>query len=109
MRRDYRELRDSAKCSEARAVCLASIAGNRKLDAVKMSESVFEFLDEVQAAYMPYVVGNARKKEEKSNGGAGEYEESFALLEKFKKELEAKRAKDQKTAQDSKALESVAG
>jgi hypothetical protein len=88
LRYAYREHRDVARYTEATALCLASLGGNRAMDVSKLGSEVSRLLDKSFDQRAPYM----KSPDDKPAPDKSSYDEYFEQLAAFTDELNRSKA-----------------
>ena len=85
LRYSFREARDIAHHTEVNALCLASLSGNKRVDAIDMSTKIADMLDRSLVQAVPYLKNVLESKPQAAS--KSDYELAFEELAEFTKEL----------------------
>ena len=78
-------MRDIARLKETRAICLAAMSGNRKVDAFKTAESVNKLENEELHNLLPYISIQYEDSDQEHEDGVEKYAKYFKYLEEISK------------------------
>jgi hypothetical protein len=90
LRHDLRELRDIAHHIELTALCISSISGNHKLDAVALSSDVSDELSRALHDKLPYMKSLSKNPQQEEPQS---YDEYFKMLDEMENEEQLKKTK----------------
>lgn len=88
LRYAFREHRDVAHYTEATALCLASLGGNKAMDVSRLGPEVSRLLDRSLDQRAPYL----KSKDETPKAGKSAYDDYFEQLAAFTEKLKKEKA-----------------